>query len=42
MTIAASIDAFLADLADARRSANTIRSYNNGLNNFRRMLEASG
>jgi site-specific recombinase XerD len=39
MIIAAAIDAFLIDLADTRRSANTIRSYKNGLHNFRRLLE---
>ena len=42
MTITAAIDAFLKDLADTRRSANTIRSYKNGLNNFRRLLEDAG
>lgn len=42
MTIDESITAFLEDLTNARRSANTIRSYKNGLNNFRTLLLDAG
>ena len=42
LTIEQSTAAFLEDLADARRSANTIRTYQNGLNNFRGFLEDAG
>jgi site-specific recombinase XerD len=42
MTIDQSITAFLEDLAGARRSANTVRAYKNGLNNFRGLLQDKG
>lgn len=42
MTIDESMTAFLEDLADTRRSANTIRAYKNGLNYFRSLLQDEG
>jgi site-specific recombinase XerD len=42
MTIDESITAFLEDLAGARRSANTIRAYQNGLKNFCILLHDAG
>ena len=42
VTIDESFTAFLEDLHDTRRAANTVRSYRNGLNHFRTLLEDAG